>query len=83
MLRRIVDPNGVGIKLDATQVVAVGAFLRVINTLEKKGKQRNKGVKSVLVFYEFSTIRKGDIRNGGRLYLTVPAYSPFSSAWVR
>ncbi|MFQ5916996.1 MAG: hypothetical protein ACE5I0_04210, partial [Candidatus Binatia bacterium] len=29
-----VDPNGVGIRLDATQVVAVGAFLRVINTLE-------------------------------------------------
>ena len=28
------DPNGVGIKLDATQVVAVAAFLRVINTLE-------------------------------------------------
>ncbi len=29
-----VDPNGVGIKLDVTQVVAVGAFLRVINALE-------------------------------------------------
>ena len=28
------DPNGVGIKLDATQVVAVAAFLRVINVLE-------------------------------------------------
>ncbi|MGH2652652.1 MAG: hypothetical protein ACRDHK_15750, partial [Actinomycetota bacterium] len=28
------DPNGVGIRLDATQVVAVAAFLRVINTLE-------------------------------------------------
>jgi mono/diheme cytochrome c family protein len=28
------DPNGVGIRLDGTQVVAVAAFLRVINTLE-------------------------------------------------
>ncbi len=28
------DPNGVGIRLDATQVVAVAAFLRAINTLE-------------------------------------------------
>lgn len=28
------DPNGVGIRLDATQVVAVGAFLRVMNALE-------------------------------------------------
>ncbi len=28
------DPNGVGIKLDATQVVAVAAFLRVMNALE-------------------------------------------------
>jgi hypothetical protein len=28
------DPNGVAIKLDATQVVAVAAFLRVINSLE-------------------------------------------------
>ncbi len=28
------DPNGVGIRLDATQVVAVAAFLRVINSLE-------------------------------------------------
>ncbi|MGH7163142.1 MAG: hypothetical protein ACREID_06640 [Planctomycetota bacterium] len=28
------DPKGVGIRLDATQVVAVAAFLRVINALE-------------------------------------------------
>ena len=28
------DPNGVGIRLDATQVVAVAAFLRVVNALE-------------------------------------------------
>lgn len=28
------DPRGVGIKLDATQVVAVSAFLRVLNVLE-------------------------------------------------
>ncbi len=28
------DPNGVGIRLDATQVVEVAAFLRVINVLE-------------------------------------------------
>ena len=28
------DPNGVAIKLDATQIVAVAAFLRVINALE-------------------------------------------------
>lgn len=28
------DPNGVGIRLDATQVEAVAAFLRVINALE-------------------------------------------------
>src|SRR5919106_2731495 len=28
------DPRGVGIRLDATQVVAVAAFLRVINALE-------------------------------------------------
>jgi hypothetical protein len=28
------DPDGVGIRLDATQVVAVAAFLRVINVLE-------------------------------------------------
>jgi hypothetical protein len=28
------DPGGVGIRLDATQVVAVAAFLRVINVLE-------------------------------------------------
>ena len=29
-----IDPNGVGIGLDATQTVAVAAFLRVINALE-------------------------------------------------
>jgi len=29
-----IDPKGIGIKLDATQVVAVAAFLRVINALE-------------------------------------------------
>jgi len=29
-----IDPNGVGIRLDGTQVVAVAAFLRVINALE-------------------------------------------------
>lgn len=29
-----IDPDGVGIKLDATQVVAVAAFLRVVNALE-------------------------------------------------
>ncbi len=28
------DPNGIGIRLDATQTVAVAAFLRVINALE-------------------------------------------------
>jgi cytochrome c peroxidase len=28
------DPQGIGIRLDATQVVAVAAFLRVLNTLE-------------------------------------------------
>jgi mono/diheme cytochrome c family protein len=28
------DPNGIGIKLDATQIVEVAAFLRVINALE-------------------------------------------------
>jgi len=28
------DPNGIGIRLDGTQVVAVAAFLRVVNTLE-------------------------------------------------
>lgn len=28
------DPNGVGIRLDATQVVAIAAFLRVLNSLE-------------------------------------------------
>ncbi|MCH6563204.1 MAG: hypothetical protein IH800_12415, partial [Myxococcales bacterium] len=28
------DPDGVGIKLDATQVVAVAAFLRALNALE-------------------------------------------------
>jgi hypothetical protein len=28
------DPNGIGIRLDATQVVSVAAFLRVINALE-------------------------------------------------
>jgi hypothetical protein len=28
------DPDGVGIRLDATQIVAVAAFLRVINVLE-------------------------------------------------
>ncbi len=28
------DPNGVGIELDGTQIVAIAAFLRVINTLE-------------------------------------------------
>ena len=30
-----IDPKGIGIKLEATQVVAVAAFLRVINVLEK------------------------------------------------
>jgi hypothetical protein len=29
-----IDPRGVGIRLDATQVVAVAAFLRVLNALE-------------------------------------------------
>lgn len=31
------DPNGVGIKLDATQLVAVAGFLRVINALDNVG----------------------------------------------
>jgi mono/diheme cytochrome c family protein len=29
-----IDPNGIGIKLDATQIVAVAAFLRDLNALE-------------------------------------------------
>jgi hypothetical protein len=29
-----IDPNGTGIELDATQIVAIAAFLRVINALE-------------------------------------------------
>jgi len=35
------DPKGVGIKLDATQVVAVAAFLRVINALENIRQSQN------------------------------------------
>ena len=40
-----VDPNGVGIRLEATQVVAVAAFLRVINALEniRAGKELIEG----------------------------------------
>ncbi len=45
------DPNGVGIRIDATQVVAVAAFLRVINALENiresiallEASERNRG----------------------------------------
>ncbi|HSD44782.1 MAG TPA: hypothetical protein VLD36_23310 [Burkholderiales bacterium] len=29
-----IDPNGIGIRLDGTQIVAIAAFLRVINALE-------------------------------------------------
>ena len=35
------DPNRVGIKLDGTQVVAVAAFLRVINALKISGRALN------------------------------------------
>ncbi len=33
-LLRLLDTNGVGIALDATQIAAVGSFLRVLNALE-------------------------------------------------
>ena len=33
-LLRLIDTNGVGIALDATQINAVGSFLRVLNALE-------------------------------------------------
>ncbi|MFI5404003.1 MAG: hypothetical protein ACHQ1G_13775, partial [Planctomycetota bacterium] len=35
-----IDPNGVGIRLDATQAVEVAAFLRVINALEDMRESR-------------------------------------------
>jgi len=45
------DPNGVGIELDGTQIVAIAAFLRVINVLENIRQSvellessRNKGI---------------------------------------
>jgi hypothetical protein len=34
LLLKRADPRGVGIELDGTQIVAIAAFLRVINTLE-------------------------------------------------
>ena len=34
LLLKKADPRGVGIELDGTQIVAIAAFLRVINTLE-------------------------------------------------
>jgi mono/diheme cytochrome c family protein len=47
------DPNGVGIRLDATQVVAVAAFLRVINTLENiRGSTQLLGEAEALGFFE-------------------------------
>jgi cytochrome c peroxidase len=33
-LLKLIDTNGVGISLDATQIAAVGSFLRVLNALE-------------------------------------------------
>lgn len=39
------DPKGIGIKLDATQVMAVAAFLRVINALENLRETRSLLVK--------------------------------------
>ena len=33
-LLRLIDTNGVGIQLDATQIAAVGSFLRVLNAME-------------------------------------------------
>jgi cytochrome c553 len=33
-LLRLIDTNGIGIALDATQIAAVGAFLRVLNAME-------------------------------------------------
>ncbi|HEV8646821.1 MAG TPA: hypothetical protein VGR01_14775 [Burkholderiales bacterium] len=45
------DPNGVGIELDGTQIVAIAAFLRVINAIENIRQSvellessRNKGI---------------------------------------
>ncbi|MGH8769077.1 MAG: hypothetical protein ACREVT_12980 [Burkholderiales bacterium] len=45
------DPNGVGIEIDGTQIVAIAAFLRVINALENIRQSvellessRNKGI---------------------------------------
>jgi mono/diheme cytochrome c family protein len=47
------DPNGVGIRLDATQVVAVAAFLRVINALENIRQANDLLVRSAaLGFFE-------------------------------
>ena len=46
------DPNGVGIRLDATQVVAVAAFLRVLNVLEsiRVGVERLEQTRTVGIF---------------------------------
>jgi cytochrome c peroxidase len=42
-----IDPNGVGIELDGTQIVAVAAFLRVLNALEN--------IRQSIAFLEAST----------------------------
>ncbi len=41
------DPNGIGIRLDATQVVAVAAFLRVLNALEDIRESRAELLESL------------------------------------
>ena len=47
------DPEGVGIELDGTQIVAIAAFLRVVNTLENI-RQSNQSLTQVgtLGFFE-------------------------------
>ena len=54
-----IDPNGVGIRLEATQVVAVAAFLRVINVLENIRQSSERLAQSeALGFFERAEVRR-------------------------
>ena len=66
-----IDPNGVGIELDATQVVAVAAFLRVINALENIRESiglLNRRTSASLQRAEFETEDAIDVLRGAGLH---------------
>ncbi|MGH9576482.1 MAG: hypothetical protein ACRD3R_03510 [Terriglobales bacterium] len=79
-----IDPNGVGIELDGTQIVEIAAFLRVINALENiragiefLGKSRDRGSEDAKALLERAAVDIADgvrVLSGGGLQPQAVAY---------